>query len=972
MSACPEFSTFFEALWERECFPWQRMLAERVAEGSWPKAIDLPTASGKTACMDIALWALASQADRSLEERTAPRRIWFVVDRRIIVDEAFDRARRIAEKLADAESGPLREIADRLRRIAGTERPVAVARLRGGVFRDDGWARLPSQPAIISSTVDQLGSSLLFRGYGRSQLAAPIFAGLAANDSLVLLDEAHCSVPFLQTLRAVEEYRGERWSESPLRTPFAFVVMSATPPSDILPDEIFPGRDRDRALDHPGLRKRLHAQKLAELCEVKTKKDETDALVAGAARRAQAFLNAGKRRIAVMVNRVATAMRIADTLHQQVGEQADVVLLTGRLRPYERDELVRRWAPFLKADAPSEPPKPIIVVSTQCLEVGADFSFDALVTEAASLDSLRQRFGRLDRMGTMGRSEAVILIRDGDADPENAASDPVYGSALAHTWRFLKDTAGADRKIDLGVEALRQSLEQVDDLSSYLAPIENAPVLLPAHLDLLCQTVPAPHPEPDIAQFLHGMGRGAPEIRVVWRADLNPDDNGTWVETIAMCRPVSGEMLSVPLYRVRTWLAQHDRVDDTYDIEGVARPEDVEMEIPTDQIQPCVVWRGQHSRVARRVDDIAVGDVVVIPAAYGMEGLGRTADIGACGLEGLDLWERTVQAASRPVAVRLQRAVLAPWLGCKRLTQLVELVETPSWERDALQDAIESVLAYEPTMNEDAPAPPEWWKELLRKARYGRVEEHPAGGAVLFERAGHGEERLAEPDLFADDDDLTSLCNEPVSLDEHSALVKQTVEKLAARCVSEGIRPILATAAWWHDAGKLDERFQVLLHGGDVAAALAAKAPRAKSEFVPATPAARRALREASGLPENFRHEMLSVQLAERYAPNLDSTARDLVLHLVASHHGYARPFAPICKDPEPPSVAGKLGDASLELSAEERRNWIAHRVDSGLTDRFWRLTRRYGWWELAYLEAILRLGDWYASGLKRAQETVT
>ncbi len=174
MIGLPSFGTFFGALWFHDPFPWQRMLAERLVGGEWPKALDLPTAAGKTACIDIALYALAVQADRPVWERTAARRIWFVVD------EAFERAREIAAKLTAAKNGPLSKIAHRLRKISGTERPLAVARLRGGVLRDDGWARLPSQPAVITSTVDQLGSRLLFRGYGRSAVTAPIFAGLAA------------------------------------------------------------------------------------------------------------------------------------------------------------------------------------------------------------------------------------------------------------------------------------------------------------------------------------------------------------------------------------------------------------------------------------------------------------------------------------------------------------------------------------------------------------------------------------------------------------------------------------------------------------------------------------------------------------------------------------------------------------------------------------------------------------------------
>ena len=163
------------------------------------------------------------------------------------MDEAFDRASAIASKLEGAKDGPLKLVADRLRRVSGTGRPLAVARLRGGILRDDNWGRIPSQPAVIISTVDQLGSRLLFRGYGRSNLTASIFAGLAANDSLILLDEAHCSVPFMQTLRAIETFRGAAWAETPIVTPFAFAILSATPPPEIPREAVFPGADRARA-----------------------------------------------------------------------------------------------------------------------------------------------------------------------------------------------------------------------------------------------------------------------------------------------------------------------------------------------------------------------------------------------------------------------------------------------------------------------------------------------------------------------------------------------------------------------------------------------------------------------------------------------------------------------------------------------------------------------------------------------------
>ncbi|MCC6131341.1 MAG: type I-U CRISPR-associated helicase/endonuclease Cas3 [Acidobacteria bacterium] len=970
MTGLPDFDTFFHTLWGRDPFPWQTMLAQRVSTGSWPQALDLPTASGKTACIEIALYALAAQADRPAPQRTAPRRIWFVVDRRIVVDEAFDRAARVAAKLQTARDGPLWAVADKLREVARTERPLAVARLRGGILQDQGWARLPSQPAIITSTVDQLGSRLLFRGYGHSLLTAPIFAGLAANDSLVLLDEAHCSVPFLQTLRAIETYRGQRWAEAPLPVPFAFAVLSATPPAEVPSDAIFPGAQRDAALDDPVLHKRLRASKRAALVDVKVTAREPDsALIAAAVERATGYIEDGQRRVGVMVNRVRTAEDVASELMAKLGDEADVVLLTGRMRPFERDSLVERWKPYLRAASPEAPPRPVILVSTQCLEVGADFSFDALVTEAASLDALRQRFGRLDRMGEATASPGAVLIRDRDSDPEKAKPDPIYGTALSATWKLLRDHSNPDHgiaSIDFGFEWLRAELRDIEDLSPYLAPASDAPVLLPAHLDMLCQTAPRSEPEPEISLYLHGRNRGAPEVRVLWRADLAANDTDPWIETIALCPPVSGEMLSVPLYRLISFLAASAKTDDSGDVEGVPSLSDDE----PSALRPCLVWRGRdRSKIAEHPDDLVAGDIVVLPADYGFQGLGQVAG-GAFGDAGLDLWELVLAPAGRPAAVRVNRAVLSPWLPCPAVHGLLTWAEGRDRDRAAMIDAIEAVLAYEPEPDGGAEPPPKWWVDMLREVgstRF-RIEEHPACGVVLVAHSALGLFGGNEPDVFADDDDLTSVSDREVTLDEHSELVERTVRKLAVSCLPGALEEVLSLAAAWHDAGKLDERFQVLLRHGDELAAASGAAPLAKSALIPVSPGRRRAIRQASGLPSGFRHELLSAILAGRHAPiPEDPQDADLVLHLIASHHGHGRPFAPVCDDPTPPPVIGRLGAMSISLSAAERSALPpAHRIDSGHSDRFWRLVRRHGWWGLAYLEAVLRLGDWYASRLFR------
>ena len=98
--------------------------------------------------------------------------------------------------------------------------------------------------------------------------------------------------------------------------------------------------------------------------------------------------------------------------------------------------------------------KSLIVVATQTIEAGVDLDFDGLVTEAAALDALRQRFGRLNRGGRPITPEAVVLAHKDDIGAK--ADDAVYGDRIRTTWAKLQGLAADERVVDFGIEALRE------------------------------------------------------------------------------------------------------------------------------------------------------------------------------------------------------------------------------------------------------------------------------------------------------------------------------------------------------------------------------------------------------------------------------------------------------------------------------------------------------------------------------------
>jgi CRISPR-associated endonuclease/helicase Cas3 len=197
-----------------------------------------------------------------------------------------------------------------------------------------------------------------------------------------------------------------------------------------------------------------------------------------------------------------------------------------------------------------------------------------------------------------------------------------------------------------------------------------------------------------------------------------------------------------------------------------------------------------------------------------------------------------------------------------------------------------------------------------------------------------------------------------VRLQPHLKGCREVAERFACE-LPETLRTTVTRAAALHDIGKADPRFQAWLRGGNPVNAneLIAKSRRAGQNS-----AAIEGARRLAGYPKGGRHELMSVALLGGHLKAFGELDFDLLLHLIGSHHGRCRPFAPVvAEDPNPVSVSYDGWTASSDHGLD--------RAGSGVCDRFWRLTRRYGWFGLAYLEALVRLADWRESEAEEDRE---
>ncbi|MDE3098327.1 MAG: type I-U CRISPR-associated helicase/endonuclease Cas3 [Verrucomicrobiota bacterium] len=878
-------------------FPWQESLYEKFIQGEIPPAADLPTGMGKTSVVAIWLIALITHADKM------PRRLVYVVNRRTVVDQTTAEVERVRKRLEEYPEwrNPLAKLC-----AIPADNPLAISTLRGQFADNREWCADPARPAVIVGTVDMIGSGLLFSRYTCGFKTRPHHAALLGQDVLLVHDEAHLEPAFQRLLIAIKNEQ-ERCNEF---REFHVMALSATSrqeqnPFSLTPEEKSPPNELPNPPTEPLhiVWQRLKAKKGLKL-QPAVKRSEVAEQIA----RLALLRKASGKAVLIFVRTIDDVNRVRELLtDKKEGVPGDQVqVLTGTMRGWERDKLVKddpaKGDPVFRRfllKTPSDDRSTVYLICTSAGEVGIDISGDCMVCDLASLDSLTQRLGRVNRRGE-GAAE-IDVVYESDADPK--LKDDDWEKARWKTLEIMQRLPqcewieGRHNASPLALRELNLKLSDEERTAAF-AP---EPICLPA-TDILFDawamtsirdTLPG---RPPIAPYLHGEPPEweLPETYVAWRDEVDFIKDGL----LQYCQsedlladlledyPLKPhELLRDRSYRVREQLAQiWKRVAEK-------EPEAMVWIIEADGSvtpKPLSVFADKES------DSLLFGRTILLPPSVGGlsdNGLfdgkmekqdGLIYDVTSKDGENEDGTRRRVFSSDQKIPVELA--------GKFRLSRVID-----RWRGSE--------------ENDDQPVPAEvrYWLWLEK-----RCTPTDKGG-------------IRAPD-------------QAVLLTDHTTDVQghatEIVHKLA---LPESLSHCVVLAAQFHDLGKRRVVWQRRI-GNPKPEVWYAKSGRDSATgklWIP------------RDICRDYRHEFGSLRDAELEGAfkRLGADQRDLVLHLLAAHHGRARPHFPIEEADDPESTPADSEAIAIEVPR-----------------RFARLQRRFGRWGLAYLESLLRAADYAAS----------
>ena len=918
MMAEADFRTAFKALAgmtkpEEGPFPWQWELYQRFLsdrDDNIPPSCNLPTGLGKTSVIHVWLLALAANPQK------VPRRLVYVVNRRTVVDQTTNEVEGLRKRLPDAPG-----IESALWKLCSTrpekpdpekDRPLAISTLRGQFADNREWSADPSRPAVICGTVDMIGSRLLFSGYGCGFKTRPLHAGFLGQDALIVHDEAHLEPAFQELLLAIEKEQERCKDFAPLK------VMELTATSRA-GGKAFELTDADRA--NKTVQQRIGATKKLHLHPNTDDKPAEDI-----ATRALKYKDSG-RAVLVFVRKVDDVDKVTKKLPANTFEK-----LTGTLRGYERDRLVKKpiFQRFLpesnRADGVTPEPGTVYLVCTSAGEVGVNISADHLVCDLSTFESMAQRFGRVNRFGFRDDTEIHVVHPtkfETKDKPDEAARERTL--ALLGTLPKYQDGAHNASPAALG------NLDQAERTAAFspqptILPTSDilfdAWALTSAARPLVKSELPG---RPGVEPYLHGVeDEKKRETQVAWRAEVS------LFNTSGVSGKQIGELLDdFPLRPHELLRDATHRVQDELAALAVGHGElPVWVIDPDDTVNVLTLADLAEENNKGYAVNLSARTVVLPPAAGGLTQTGT--------LDG-----KAKREAERKYDVA---GLVFPASGVPLVRLLVSLNESEKKYslvapvRD-LTGEFEFQLAKDAKRDEETKAIRDECGEVgLKPMRVafrldlGDEDERTSGNVeYLILKAEQQKKESKEPAAWP-------------SVESHNAGVEGHAGAIASRLNLPVEFAHVATAAGlagrWHDLGK--DRAVWQRGAGN-------------------TPGCVAVAKTLHGRPpenlNNFRHELASL-VDVSFDPAYSATfaeqsedCRELLLHLIATHHGRGRPHFPAkeADDPERPGAA-------------------AQALVTATPQRFARLQRKYGRWGLAYLESLLRAAD--ALDSKRIEDT--
>ncbi|MBL8205164.1 MAG: type I-U CRISPR-associated helicase/endonuclease Cas3 [Blastocatellia bacterium] len=911
------FDSTFEALMGYKPLRWQTRLYNRLRMGDIPPGCDLPTGLGKSSVIPIWLIAFASQI---IEGKISclPRRLIYIVNRRTVVDQATQIAERLRHRIlgqvtvndAFVESVNQLKLALQKATAVNTDLPIAISTLRGELADNQEWKTDPARPSIIVGTIDMIGSKLLFSGYGDSYRVSPQHAGLVGQDTLIVHDEAHLTPAFGKLLHRIAEE--QQWFAEPRR--LYVMELSATPSAaeshspirleqeDEL-DELVPQKlDAEKRLFFPG--------------------PEATPLPEQAIKRALKYQSLAVK-VLIYVRSPEKAKEIASGLEKALGGTAkqNVALLTGTVRGHERDQLVRDnlvYQALLQSQVRVE--QTVYLVSTSAGEVGIDLDADHIICDLTTLDSMIQRFGRVNRLGGKGRKARIEVItekkeetRKEETKPEKQKEPSPMEFAVANTEPMLKklskfeDEEGGYNASPRAVQDLLRKLTDEERDKSFAPKPAIVPVtdiLFDAWaLTTIYQELPG---RPAVAPYLHGLTFDPPETYIAWRSEvkflaeakISPQRLREWFQ---LCRIEARERLHDQTSRIAKELGKiAKRWGDT----------------PL----PCVLLteRGEAELVSlqellkRDASALQFCTLVLPVEANGLASRGM--------LDGGEKEAKDIQLDVTEAAGTRMRIIL-------------NCAGDVYWHHPLVKPLSETADANSPLVEQE-------YSSLQRAATsiarsYGKVVSEIIPLTTLpeddeDEATAHFLLLLVEPKQAATENPELTSYEQDITLDDHLTQAGFYADKIArALRLEESLHDAVVIAAKWHDVGKNRRRWQHAIYNDDHNLFFAKSGPKGMD------------WRRLGG----YRHEFGSLLDAAQASEIIALHEADLILHLIAAHHGRARPHF----DPD---------GWDMERYTTAQNAEAAHEV----MRRYARLQKRFGRWGLAWLESLVRCADVLAS----------